>query len=137
VVERALRHRWLYRPDARTRIVRPHDRKPVKDKQLRDLMAAIPNDDATDWEEWNRIGMALFDATDGSDFGFELFDEWSQKHYKYDDVTTAEKWEKFRSSPPQVISVGTLFYEADRAQFRAEVEAWEKVSRRELETSPW
>ena len=125
---------WLARRAASA--PRNANRKPVSDKQLRDLMEAIPNDDTTDWEEWNRIGMALFAATNGSCFGLELFDEWSQKHYNYDDIGTEEKWEKFKTSPPEVVSVGTLFYEANRAQFRAEVEAWEKVSRRELKPSP-
>ena len=99
VIERALLHRlsdWFergHRPRSIAR--RSANRKPVTDKRLRDLMGAIPNDDATDWEEWNRIGMALYVATEGSCFGLELFDEWSQKHYKYDDVNTLEKWEAF------------------------------------------
>ena len=62
-------------------------------------MEAIPNDDATDWEEWNRIGMALFAATDGSGFGFWLFDEWSQKHYKYDPEKSP--WRSGRNSKPR------------------------------------
>jgi hypothetical protein len=139
LLRRTLHKGWLYAPNEHTtRIVRPNDRKPVTDKQLCDLMAAIPNDDATDWEEWNRIGMALHAATDGSDFGLELFDEWSQKQHKYDDANTMEKWEKFKASPPRDIGVGTLFYEAERAQFRAEAEAWKKACRnRNPKATPW
>jgi hypothetical protein len=142
VIERALRRRlsdWFERGHRRQSIAqRSANRKPVKDEKLRELMATIPNNDATDWEDWNRIGMALFVATNGSCFGLELFDEWSQKHYKYDDIGTEEKWEKFRTSPPEVISVGTLFYEAERAQRQAEAEAWEKACRnRNFEASPW
>jgi hypothetical protein len=140
VIERALRRRpsGLLEALDRGRWSAPKaNRKPVTDAQLRDLMEAIPNDDATDWEEWCRIGMALFVATNGSDFGLWLFDEWSQKHYTYNPEKTLEKWEKFKASPPIAIGVGTPFYEANRAQFRAELEAWEKASRRELTASSW
>jgi hypothetical protein len=140
VIERALRRRpsGLLEALDRGRWNAPKaNRKPVTDAQLRDLMETIPNDDATDWGEWCRIGMALFVATDGSGFGFWLFDEWSQKHYTYNPEKTLEKWEKFKTSPPIAIRVGTLFIEANRAQFRAEAEAWEKACRREPTTSPW
>jgi Bifunctional DNA primase/polymerase, N-terminal/Primase C terminal 2 (PriCT-2) len=143
VIERALRPldrpSGLLRAFDRRRWSTPKtNRKPATDAHLNDLMEAIPNDDATDWEEWCRIGMAFYAATNGSNFGLWLFDEWSQKNEdKYDDVNTLEKWEAFKTSPPEVIGVGTLFYEANRAQFRAELEAWEKVSRRELKMSPW
>jgi hypothetical protein len=133
VIQRADRHHlsdWFERGHRRQSIaLRNANRKPVSNEQLCDLMEAIPNDDATGWDEWNRIGMALFVATNGSDFGLWLFDEWSQKHDKYDPDVTLEKWEKFKTSLPEVISVGTLFYEANRAQFRAEAEAWERFCR--------
>jgi hypothetical protein len=135
LIKLTLRRRHMfYTINARQRSAgsapRPN-RKPVKDEQLRALMAAIPNDDVTDWEDWNRIGLALFAATNGSGFGFELFDEWSQKREdKYDYAYTYEKWEKFKTSPPKDISVGTLFYEADRALSRAEAEAWEQLVNR-------
>jgi Bifunctional DNA primase/polymerase, N-terminal/Primase C terminal 2 (PriCT-2) len=41
-------------------------------------VAMIPNDECS-WDEWNRIGMALFAATGGSEEGFKLFDAWSQR----------------------------------------------------------
>jgi hypothetical protein len=99
-------------------------------------MEAIPNDDETNWEEWCRIGLALFAATSGSDFGLELFDKWSQKNEdKYDFINTVERWEKFKTSPPDVINVGTLIFEANRAQFKAEADAWERFCR-DLRASP-
>jgi hypothetical protein len=135
VIERSLHWRdrrsgLLDAIDRRRWITPKTNRKPVTNAQLCDLMEAIPNDDATDWEEWNRIGLALFAATEGSDFGLWLFAEWSEKHpNKYNLDKTREKWEAFKTSPPQVITVGSLFHEANRAQFRAEAEAWERFCR--------
>jgi hypothetical protein len=43
--------------------------KPIEDDQLRELMECVPNDDRTTWEDWNRVGMALYAATNGSWFG--------------------------------------------------------------------
>ena len=37
---------------------------------------AIPNPDLS-WNDWKRIGMAIWVATGGSDHGRELFDKWS------------------------------------------------------------
>jgi hypothetical protein len=133
LIKLSLRRRHMfYSLNRRQRRAAPRpNRKPVSENQLRALVALIPNDDATDWEEWNRIGLALFAATNGSGLGFELFDEWSQKNenkYEYD--CTWEKWEKFKTSPPTDIGVGTLFYEADRALSRAEAEAWERLVNR-------
>ena len=102
LIERALSRRPLRVLDLRGSTIAPRpNRKPVSEGKLRDLMATIANDDATDWEEWNRIGLALFAATEGSDFGLELFHEWSEKHPdKYDFDKTLEKWQAFKTSPP-------------------------------------
>jgi hypothetical protein len=93
-------------------------------------MAMIPNDDCS-WDEWNRIGMALFAAAGGSEEGFKLFDAWSQRSSKYAADATAEKWGKFEGCPPREIGAGSIFYMADqsvpgwqgRMFYDAEVEA--------------
>jgi Protein of unknown function (DUF3987)/Bifunctional DNA primase/polymerase, N-terminal/Primase C terminal 2 (PriCT-2) len=128
--------RWLVKlidqsPRARRRPrARNAKRKPVSGDQLRELMESIPNDDRTTWEDWNRVGMALYDATDGSDFGLELFDAWSAKREdKYDPEITDAKWQAFETSPPDRIGVGTLFFLAQCAQFEAELEAIEVLKR--------
>jgi putative DNA primase/helicase len=74
----------------------------------------IPNDDLG-WDAWNRIAMAIFAATGGSDEGFEIFDKWSQKSAKYDFKETEKKWRHFMRSPPDKIGAGTLFHEATKA----------------------
>ena len=77
-------------------------------------LRAIPNPDE-DWEEWNRIGMATFAATGGSDDGFDAWDEWSQKSSKYGIAHTQARWDHFHRSPPSQIGFGTLFYMAREA----------------------
>jgi bifunctional DNA primase/polymerase-like protein/primase-like protein len=100
---------------------RNFDREPEADiAQLTLAMAMIPNADLS-WEEWNRVGMALFAATGGSVEGFGLFDAWSQRSSKYDAAVTQDKWEKkFGSCPPRKIGAGTIFHKAEMA-----VPGWE------------
>jgi hypothetical protein len=77
-------------------------------------MAAIPNDDL-DWENWNRVAMACWRATGGSEEGFAAFDGWSNKSGKYNAKTTRERWDGFSRSPPNSIGAGTLFWLANEA----------------------
>jgi hypothetical protein len=74
----------------------------------------IPNDDL-EWDDWNRIGMAIWAATSGSAEGFEVFDAWSSKSSKYDARATSKKWSGYVRSPPTRIGFGTLKYLADQA----------------------
>lgn len=77
-------------------------------------LRAIPNAEE-DWEEWNRIGMAVWAATGGDDDAFDAWDEWSQKSTKYSIYETRARWDHFRRSPPSQIGFGTLFYMASEA----------------------
>ena len=72
----------------------------------------IPNKDVG-WDEWARIGMAIWRATGGE--GFEAFDNWSRKSTKYDEKETREKWRQYFNSRPDRIGAGTLFYLANEA----------------------
>jgi len=77
----------------------------------------IPNNNL-DWDDWNRVGMAIWAATNGSAEGFEVFDKWSQKSSKYDGRTTSKKWSKLTKCPPDSIGFGTLKFLADQADPR-------------------
>jgi hypothetical protein len=97
------------------RVPRNSDGEPQADiAQLTLAMALIPNADCS-WEEWNRVGMALFAASGGSAEGFRLFDAWSQRSSKYDGAATLEKWQKFDRCPPREIGAGTIFFLAERS----------------------
>lgn len=73
-------------------------------------LRAIPNDGAPDWEAWNRVGMALWAATQGGEAGRELWHEWSIQHPAYDSTATDERWVHYRTSPPTQIGAGSLFH---------------------------
>jgi hypothetical protein len=77
-------------------------------------LAVIPNDDLG-WSDWNRIGMAAWRASGGSDEGLAAFAAWSAKSGKHDADTTDKRWKHFAESPPTKIGAGTLFYEATQA----------------------
>jgi len=57
------------------------DLPPIGDVEA--ALEAIPNDNRS-WDEWNRIGMAVWRATGGSEEGELAFDYWGQKSRKYE-----------------------------------------------------
>jgi hypothetical protein len=68
------------------------------------------------WDDWNRVLMAIFRATGGSEEGFVIADAWSQKNGdKYNAKNTRKKWEGYRTSPPDQISFGTIHWLANKA----------------------
>jgi hypothetical protein len=103
-------YRWLGRPapDAPRWTPKPRQRLSEREIKLRELAAAIPND--ADWTLWNRLGMAFFAASGGSDEGFIAFDDFSAKSAKYDPHAVEERWRNYRRSPPTRIGLGTLVH---------------------------
>ena len=94
---------------------------------LEDVIAAlgkIANEDAG-WDDWSRIGMAVWGATGGSEEGYEAFREWSAKSGKHDDAACRERWDHWMRSPPDRLGIGTLLYEANKAD-----PEWVKPSRK-------
>ncbi len=85
----------------------------VDPKLVEAAMAVIPA--ADDWYTWNRIGMALWTASEGSDDGFLMFDEWSKKSTNYDAVAAQKRWKNYFTTPPTELGMGTLIWEANGA----------------------
>jgi hypothetical protein len=97
------------------RAPRESNGEPQADLALLTLaMAMVPNPDC-DWENWNKVGMALYAATCGSAEGFRLFDAWSQRSSKYNTAVTRAKWQALHGCPPNEIGAGTVFFLADAA----------------------
>ena len=61
------------------------------------------------YEDWIRIGMAIFHETNGSAEGRDLFDKWSSggKSYKGQNEIEA-KWRSFKVGQKNPVTVGTL-----------------------------
>jgi hypothetical protein len=79
-------------------------------------LAVIPNDAGTHWDTWsNDIGIAVFGASGGADWGFKAYDEWSAKSPKHDPKNTADRWAGFHRSPPNRAGMGKLWYLAEQA----------------------
>ena len=110
--------RWLGRraPDEPQHHPKPRHLMTRDELDLAELVAAIPN--TFDWLEWNRVGMAIFAASDGSEEGFIAFDDLSARSPKYDPHAVRERWRNYRRSPPRRIGIGTLVYLARQHGWR-------------------
>jgi Protein of unknown function (DUF3987)/Primase C terminal 2 (PriCT-2)/Bifunctional DNA primase/polymerase, N-terminal len=82
-------------------------------------LAGIPNDRAADWEDWNRVGMAVWRATGGSAAGWEAFNAWSARNEAYTPEATRARWDHYSTSPPTSIGAGSIFHMAAEAGRRA------------------
>jgi hypothetical protein len=92
------------------------DADPATLDDVRAALDAIPND-ALHWDDWNNIGLAVWAACGPGD-GYDLFDAFSQKSWKYDLAETQARWEHYDSSPPDMLpeqALGVLRREARRA----------------------
>ncbi len=78
---------------------------------VQEALKHVPNPDLS-WDDWNRIGMAIYCATDGK--GFIVFDQWSRDSGKYNQIETRQRWDHYSKSPPSKIGAGTLYYYAQQ-----------------------
>ena len=108
-------YRWLDQPvpDAPREAPKPRYRLTQDEINLAEVVDAIPNNE--DWHGWNRIGLAIYGASGGSDQGGIVFDDWSGKSQKYNPYTTAARWRHYHHSPPDRIGMGTLIHLAREA----------------------
>jgi Primase C terminal 2 (PriCT-2)/Bifunctional DNA primase/polymerase, N-terminal len=101
---------WLGKPapDELKRHPKPRNQMTNEELRLAEVVAAIYND--FDWHGWNRLGMAIYAASGGTEEGFIAFDDLSARSSKYDPQAVRERWRNYRRSPPQRIGVGTLVH---------------------------
>jgi len=78
---------------------------------LKSALAAIPNDDNTDYDTWLNIGMGLAYETSGSLRGYALWEDWSEKSQKHDGTLMSKKWDSFTRIPnnSNPRTAGTIF----------------------------
>jgi hypothetical protein len=116
-------YRWLGLPDpdAPQRYPRAEREHSKRDLDLADIVAAIPNN--FDWNEWNKVGLAIYAASGGSGDGFFVFDDLSSRSPKYQPHAVRERWNNYRRSPPSRINLGTLVHLARQAGWRPDRQA--------------
>jgi hypothetical protein len=116
-------YRWLDQPnpDAPQQHPRPRRQLSGAEIDLAEVVSRVSNDGG--WEDWNRIGMAIFAASGGSGQGAVIFDDWSAKSPKYNPYNTADRWQHWHKSPPSRIGAGTLIYLAKQAGWAPKKEA--------------
>ena len=100
---------WLGNRDEPRGHPKPRHLMTNDELRLAELVAAISND-ALSWDEWNRIGLAIYAASGGSEEGYIAFDDFSARSTKYDPYQTKTRWVHYHRSPPDRIGIGTLIY---------------------------
>ena len=86
----------------------------LDEQDLVALSEIIANADR-EWADWNRLGLALFSASGGSDTGFAAFNCISRRSAKHDTNENRRRWEHYCRFPPDRLGPGTLVYEARQA----------------------
>jgi hypothetical protein len=110
-------YHWLGRvaPDEKPRDLKPRNLSHAE-LRLEEIVAAIPNN--CSWDDWNRIGMAIYAASGGSEQGFVAFDDFSGRSPKYRPCAVQERWRNYRRSPPSRVTLGSLVHLAREAGWR-------------------
>jgi hypothetical protein len=66
------------------------------DPKVRQFLMLVPNDNKFDArEDWMKIGFAVHHETGGSEFGRELWLEWSEQHSSHDFMLFDKAWNSF------------------------------------------
>lgn len=65
----------------------------INDDELRSRLLLIPH--AEDYDEWIKLGMALFHQYDGDDLGLKLWHEWAESADNYDADALDRRWDGF------------------------------------------
>jgi hypothetical protein len=110
--------RWLDQPapDESRRHPKPRAQMSHKELRLAEVVAAIQND--FDWHGWNRLGLAIYAASNGTEEGFIAFDDLSARSPKYNAHAVRERWNNYRRSPPTRIGIGSVVHAAQQHGWR-------------------
>ncbi len=91
---------------------------PEKEAPLPDVaeaLAIIPNPDLP-YDDWVKVGLAVYASAAGVQDGFDLWETWSKKSAKHDAAECIRVWSSFHKSPPKRIGYGSLHYMARQSQ---------------------
>ncbi len=65
----------------------------VSESRLRQAVDVLDPD--CDHDDWVKVGMGLYHQFDGTEDGFDIWDEWSSRGEKYDERAMRSKWKSF------------------------------------------
>lgn len=82
--------------------------KEVSADQLESLLSQLKADRYDDRDSWLQVGMAIHEATNGSEEGLALWDDWSAQSSKWKPQECRKKWDGFYEGGG--ITVGTLIH---------------------------
>jgi hypothetical protein len=86
---------------------------PVNLAELTLAIAMVPNTVKTSRDEWVNVGFALWDATGGSEEGYQLFRAWSRRRPNFNAEKTRTFW--ITTKAPDEITAGTIYHLAEEA----------------------
>ena len=99
--------------------IKKKEKKVVKERigddftLVSELLECITQDENSDWETWNKIGMTLYCMGFGSDTYKEYFIQWSASNEcKYDAENTLQQWNNYSTMTTYDLTIGTLVYYA-------------------------
>ena len=66
----------------------------ITPEELKRELFSVPNNlqNAISWVDWNTIGMAVWNATEGSKEGYEIFAEWTDEYPNNDPKYVLNRW---------------------------------------------
>lgn len=106
---------------------------PVAGVSIGELQQTCKNIDLSDEATWTSVAMAIHHETDGSEDGWELLDELSEKYAGYDSANNRKRWDSFDSEKRSLGGTTTyatlVFYakEANEAVYEKMVNAIRKA----------
>jgi hypothetical protein len=79
--------------------------------ELKAILAALPNN-KVDWNWWNTVGMRVYAASAGADYGLDEWKTWSAQNGNAGAKDSCEeRWATFHHSPPTRTGAGALINE--------------------------
>jgi hypothetical protein len=82
--------------------------------EVRACLDAIPNT-VSDWNAWNTVGMRVFAACEGADYGLDEWRRWSDQLPTQGTDSCEARWETLKTSPPTRTGAGALVNAAREA----------------------
>lgn len=93
----------------------------ISETELSGILSYVKHDDAQSYDRWLAVGMAIHHATGGSEYGQQLWHEWTLAQGRDDTESISIKWHGFGKSQSPVTQ-GTLLTWARQGGYTSPVE---------------